>query len=290
MALKAGTVERYKIHQDMGDYYDVRTIKNESFPLYKRYCYQKKFAKNQFVKLHSLLERNNEIVLSVKIPTLKNNDVGTLKIIDRNDVGYFLDNGIERHVLLPYSKITAAHLDKDDFVLVKIRERKEELYEATMTIPKYYTLKDEKLKVGDKIKGRVFAYVKDKKNQKKNIGIQIYLASGLIVHIHKEEMYEFPKLNDEIEFTVHFIREDGKVNGTLREHIVERKANDIDVILKVLISHNGVSSVTDRHEPDEIQRFFGISKKKFKDALARLIALKQVEIRNNKLFLLTKEN
>ncbi|MCK6595990.1 MAG: hypothetical protein L6Q33_12390, partial [Bacteriovoracaceae bacterium] len=77
------------------------------------------------------------------------------------------------------------------------------------------------------------------------------------------------------------IRDDGKLD-LLMQSMGHHGADDIGPkILELLKNNNGFYPLTDKTEPDEIYRLFGVSKKKFKIALGQLYKNRQIKIEDN---------
>lgn len=80
------------------------------------------------------------------------------------------------------------------------------------------------------------------------------------------------------------LREDGKIDVTLRRVGPEGVADAREVVLKVLAANGGVLPLHDKSSPQEIQKILGMSKKTFKKAVGGLykdglVKLTDTEIR-----------
>ncbi|MCB0279013.1 MAG: hypothetical protein KDD94_05900 [Calditrichaeota bacterium] len=282
MQLQVGQVQKYKIQSDEGDFYKVRNLRNQEFNLYKRYC-SKKYVRNQFIELHSFSEKDHQVFLSPRIPILKEGDVGRLKVIDQNPHGIFLDNGTERDLLIPNSE-KDGYVTVGDYVLVKVIRGENGLIKATMNVETRSSRKSTEIKNGQRLKGRVVEHLQEQ-NRKDLKGIRYLTDDGLYIFVHKSEMEYIPKLNEEVEGRVIFIREDNKINASFLPHVKERPNLYKEQIVRKLHQEHGVSPVTDKSSAEEIKLIFGLSKKAFKKAISVLIKEDRVELKNNKLYL-----
>jgi hypothetical protein len=280
--LKIGQVSKYKVHSDEGDHYELRDIKNNSYTLYKRYTYKKKLVKNQFVHLHTFLERDKELYLSTRIPILNDGDIGTLKVVEVTNDGFFLSNGFERDVFLPIDE-KRTFLNVDDMALVKILPSKDNMQRATMTF-EFKRIKEGDLKLGSYLKTRVIHIIK--REERFLSGVKTVANDGSVVFINKADMGKPPRLNDLLDVRIIAFREDGYLNGSLLAPQMRRRIEDKDLILNYIIANNGVTSLTDKSEPKHILDEVGLSKKAFKKGVGILLSSGKIEIKEHKMWLL----
>mgnify|MGYP001042517711 CR=1 FL=1 len=283
MELKAGQVYKFKIHKVHEDHYELRSPKNEEARLEKRYTYKQNFAKNQFIQLHALLEREGGIFLSTRLPILNLNEAGMLKIVDKNKAGFFLSNGTERDIMLTQDD-QFGKVEKDQFALVKVVPGNDGMLKATMKFERRDTIKDAEYHVGDRVKGRVVSKLRTKSGQFK--GVQLLVDNELFVFVHESEMDDRVRLNEVVEARIIFIREDKKINATLRPHIKDRIQLDKKRITDYLYENNGVIPFSKKSSSEEIIEIFDMSKKAFKRALNELLEEGVIEQKEHKTYLL----
>lgn len=274
-----GQVLKLKVHEVHDKYYDVRDVKNNTYQLTKTYCYDKKLALNSFVKLHVLKERNGDIFLSTKIPILNVGEIGALDVADAVNAGYFLNNGYELDVFLPADK-SIATMERGDQAVVLIEQGKDHLLRATMMFDKIKF--DEKVKIGSKIKARAINRIKSKTNQLR--GLQFITNSGLVVFVAREEMLRIPHINEEVDVRILGVNMKDELEGTLKIHVKERNKNDIEVLKSYIIANNGVITLTEKSDPEDIKKELDMSKKAFKKAISGLLNNDEIEFKNHKIY------
>ncbi len=93
-------------------------------------------------------------------------------------------------------------------------------------------------------------------------------STGLI---YQNDIYSDLSIGDTVKAYIKTIREDGKIDLTLRNAGYRNYINPVtDSILKKLEKSNGFLPFNDNSSPGEIKFNFKISKKQFKQALGRL--------------------
>lgn len=108
--------------------------------------------------------------------------------------------------------------------------------------------------------------------------------------LFKNETFEKLKPGDKTTGYIKSIREDRKINLTLRLH--ERNPQDelSERILQFLKTSGGSSTLTDYSPPQAIYRQFGVSKGKYKKALGRLYKKRLIALENDKVSLLSEKD
>ena len=87
---------------------------------------------------------------------------------------------------------------------------------------------------------------------------------------------------------VTYLREDGRLNASLRSPKETAQQEDADRLLALLNEHNGRIPYTDATSPEVIQDRFHISKAAFKRALGRLLKEGLIEQRDGWTYLSEK--
>lgn len=283
MQLKIGQVSKYKIHSDNGDHYELRDIKNNSFRLEKRFAYKKKMVKNQFVHLHTFLDRDDQLALSTKLPILNLGDVGSLKVTEVTNEGFYLYNGFEREVFLPVTD-KRTYLEVDDFALVKLVPSKtDNVQQATMQF-EFKTINEGDVALGSYLNARVIHVIK--KDEKYLTGVKTVTSDGKVIFINRADMGRPPRINELVEVRATAYRQDGYLNGSLLAPQMKRRSEDKDIILDYLIANNGVTPLTDKSDPDDIFKELAMSKKAFKKGVGILLSSGKIELKEHKMWLL----
>ena len=96
--------------------------------------------------------------------------------------------------------------------------------------------------------------------------------------IPKKDVFGKIRIGDEIEARVTNVKEDGKLDLSVRGKIPQQMDADAELILKRIQSYDGVLPFNDKADPDTIKAEFGMSKAAFKRAVGRLLKENRVKI------------
>ena len=77
------------------------------------------------------------------------------------------------------------------------------------------------------------------------------------------------------------VREDGKLNLSIREKSYLQLDEDATVVFEALKSSNGFLPYNDKSDPEDIKNKFNLSKNAFKRAIGRLFKNKQITIEDD---------
>ncbi len=184
-----------------------------------------------------------------------------LKVKEATTVGSFLDWGLEKDLLLPFGE-QIEPVRRGDQVLVYVYLHSSGRIAASAKLDKFIRPVDGSLSEGAEVELQVYACT--------DLGAKVIINnsfSGLIFHT---EMVVKPACGERLRGYVKKIRDDGKVDVTLRKNGFQETAKDCSIILVALAAHDGFLPLTDKSSPEAIANLLRLSKKSFKKAVGGL--------------------
>ena len=214
-------------------------------------------------------DSGDRMIATVREPKLQMGQLAELTVAQVGKYGAFLDWGLEKDLLLPFRE-QRGRVQQGDKVLVMLYIDKSSRLCATMNV--YEQLRtDSPYQAEDRVHGRVYEL-------SDNFGAFVAvdnLYSGLIP---KKELYGDIQPGTDIEARVLRVREDGKLDLSVREKAYLQMDADAEKILKLLDSYEGALPFSDKAAPEVIRHETGMSKNEFKRAVGRLLKQGKVEI------------
>ncbi len=205
-------------------------------------------------------------------PKIMLGDVRVLKVKETGKIGAFMDWGLEKDVLLPFREQTRK-VHKGEEVLCALYVDKSGRLCVTMNVYPY--LKNESpYKKDDKVIGTVY-------EMSDNFGAFVAvddIYSGLIP---KKELYGNIQIGDSVNARVASVKEDGRLNLSLREKAYLQMDTDADKLLAMMDKQGGKIPFTDKASPELIREKTGMSKNEFKRAVGRLLKQGLIEIKES---------
>ena len=214
-------------------------------------------------------DSDDRLIATTTTPKIMLGQVAMLRVKEVGKIGAFMDWGLEKDVLLPFREQTrkvragedvlcALYIDKSDRLAVTMN-----VYEFLRTDSPY--VKD------DKARGTVY-------EMSKNFGAFVAvddIYSGLIP---VKELTSKIQIGDDVTVRVTGIKEDGKLDLSLRDKAYLQLDTDGEIILKYMDEHDGIIPFTDKADPQIIKDNMQMSKNQFKRAIGHLMKDGKVKI------------
>lgn len=207
------------------------------------------------------VDSDGRLTATTKRPRAVVGEFALLKVKEATTVGAFLDWGLEKDLLLPFGE-QIDPVRRGDQALVWIYLHESGRIAASAKLDKFFKPLDGSVAEGDKVELMVYA--------RTDLGAKVIINnafSGLIFHT---ELVVKPKCGERLQGYVKKIRDDGKVDVTLRIGGAQEAFNDRAIILAALAAHSGALPLTDKSSPDAIAGLLRMSKKSFKKAVGGL--------------------
>lgn len=234
------------------------------------------------VRVFVYKDSKDRLIATTNKPALALHEVGKLKVSEVGKIGAFLEWGLEKELLLPYAEQTRRVKDGEE-VLVAPYIDKSGRIAATMNVYPYLEIASG-IKKDDKVKGTVY-------QTSDNFGAFVAVDDKFQGLIPKKELYGHVEIGDVVEARVVSVREDGKINLSVRDKAYLQIEKDARALISIIESYDGVLPFTDKASPEVIKRETGMSKNEFKKAVGNLYKNHVVEITDTgKIRLLSKNN
>jgi uncharacterized protein len=204
-------------------------------------------------------------------PKIFLNEYALLKVTSVNEIGAFLDWGLEKDLLVPFRE-QRKKMEEGRWYIVylDIDSQTDRLF-ASNKIDNFLQNSILTVEVDEEVDLLIY--------RKTDLGY-----SAIVNNIHDGLIFQsniFKDLNigERMKGYVKNIRPDNKLDISLQS-IGYWNFNDpnCDAVLKALKTHNGFLPLTDNSSPEEVYKEFGISKKAFKKAVGALYKSKKISL------------
>jgi uncharacterized protein len=119
-----------------------------------------------------------------------------------------------------------------------------------------------------------------------DLGINVLIDSKHFGLVYDNDVFVSLNHGDVLDGYIRRIREDGKIDVTLRKFGYDKVEDSTDVIITKLQEHGGELPLSDKSSPEEIETLLNMSKKTFKKAIGGLYKEKRISIEPNKIVLI----
>ncbi len=207
-------------------------------------------------------DSDDKIIATVKKPKITLGEIATLKVVEMSRIGAFLNWGLEKDLFLPFKEQIGDIRLNGEYMVGLYIDKSDRLC-ATMNLFKVLRT-DSPYKVNDIVRGTVFSL-------KRGLGAMVAVDNKYLGLIHEGEIIKPLHSGQSVEVRVSNIKEDGKLDLSLKDAPRLQIDKDGEKILKVLIRNKGSLPLNDDSSPEEVNKILGMSKSSFKKASGRLM-------------------
>lgn len=200
-------------------------------------------------------------------------EFGYMEVKDVTEIGAFLDWGLEKDLFVPF-KAQQADLVKGEMVVVKVVL--DEVTDRVMGVTRIRSVLDEyivDIDEGQEVDLMVYGETE--------LGMMVIINNQYSGLVYKNEIFEEIQIGDTCKGYVKKLRDDEKLDITLRKPGYDAALGAIPTILNMLTDNNGFLPYHSKSDPEDIKRVFQMSKKVFKQAIGGLYKERKIVIEND---------
>jgi len=221
------------------------------------------------VNVFVYLDSEDRLVATTETPKAQVGEFALLQVKQVTKVGAFLDWGLEKDLLVPFGE-QPRPMQKGEKHLVRVYIDRSERIAASAKIGKFLENRTNELKAGQEVELIVYDFTE--------LGAKVIIDGRFSGLLFKSELFGHPAVGEKLKGYVTKVREDGKIDVTLRKTGAEEVDRAKEALVGALRAAGGFLPVGDKTPPQEISRLFQMSKKSFKKALGNLYKEGVVEI------------
>ena len=276
MNMKPGDIVTLTVARtsDLGAFLDAGTGRTSDDILLHKAQQVRQVKVGEKVEVYLYHDPKGRLTASMRLPQMREGQVARVNIINTTKDGAFVDIGAERGVFMPFAEMRGA-VKCDEKVWVKLYRDKSNRLAVSMDVDEELNKAArpaENIKIGDMVTGSVYNFTEE--------GAFVFTQDRQIAFIHKDEITVRPKVGQEVTARVTYVREDGRLNVSMRPVKEEAMGIDAEAILALLNSRGGEMPYSDSTSPEVIKAKFNISKAAFKRALGSLLKENIIEQRD----------
>lgn len=214
-------------------------------------------------------DSKDRLIATTTKPMLTLGKVAVLQVAQVGKIGAFLNWGLEKDLLLPFKEQTKK-VTAGEKCLVALYIDKSNRLCATMNVYPYLDT-DSPYHKDDKVVGTVYEI-------SRNFGAFVAVDNRYSGLIAQKELYGAVRIGDVINARVTGVKEDGKLDLSIREKAYLQIEQDAERVLEIIDSFDGALPFTDKASPEVIKRETQMSKNEFKRAVGHLLKTGKIVI------------
>ena len=218
------------------------------------------------------VDSEGHLAATTKIPLAQVDDIAWLKVVSLNYVGAFLDWGLPKDLLVPFSE-QHHEMEVGRSYLVKVFLDDKNRIAATTKIDRFITDESVDFEVGQKV-SLIIA-------EKTELGFKAIVNNTHWGLLYQNELFQPLRKGQKLDGYIKQIRDDQKIDLSLHHPGYGKVVSLTDNILIKLKENDGVLMLSDKSPPEAIYAAFGVSKKVFKQAIGALYKKKLITLDKN---------
>ncbi len=213
-------------------------------------------------------DSENRLIATTQKANAVVGEIAKMKVVTVTQQGAFLDWGLMKDLFVPASKqVSGMRMGGEYLVLLYIDE---------MTGRVAATEKIESLMSNDDLTVKEMELVDLLVYRNSELGFVMIINNKHIGILHTNEVFQELKAGDRVKGFIKKVRPDNKIDLVLGKPGYDKVEDEGGKILRLLQENDGYLPYHDKSDPEDIYKFFGMSKKTFKMTTGNLYKQKKI--------------
>jgi uncharacterized protein len=226
------------------------------------------------------LDSDDKLIATTEKPKVQVGEFASLKVVDINRVGLFLNWGLPKDLLLPHSE-EKRPLQVGDYCVVHVfLDKRSKRITATARLDRYLDRQPANYQEGQEVDLLVV--------ESTDMGFKAIINGQHWGLIHKNELFKFLRSGMREKGFIKEVRADGKISLSLQPVGQDMVGSLSEQILAKLREQEGVLPLSDKSSPEAISALFRVSKGNFKKAIGGLYKQGHIRIHDDRIELLER--
>ena len=208
------------------------------------------------------------LIATTETPKVEVGRCEMLKVIDINNAGAFMDWGLPKDLLVPYSEQLKPMEVGYSYVVYVFHDQDSDRIAASTRLQDYLAEESVWIKPRQAVELLIAG--------RTDLGYKAVINDQYLGLIFRDDAFRPLKVGERLPGFIKNIRSDGKIDLVISQGTLQGDHDLGEQIIESLRASGGVSTLTDKSQPDEIYRTFKVSKKKYKQALGSLYRSKRI--------------
>lgn len=215
------------------------------------------------IKVFLYRDSADRLVATTLTPLAQVGEFVSLKVVQINKMGAFLDWGLPKDLLVPYNQ-QHTEMEVGKYYLVRVfLDQVTERLVASSKLDKFIDIWPAEYQTGDKVNLII--------GGKTDLGFKAIINDLHWGLLYDNEIFQHLRVGKKIPGYIKQVREDGRLDLILTRGS-KNKVNDFsEKLLKHIADRGGKTPLNDKSAPELIQSVLGVSKKTFKATVGNLL-------------------
>lgn len=223
-----------------------------------------------FINVFVYLDSEDRPIATTQRPRIEVGQFANLKVKEINQTGIFLDWGLAKDLMLPYSERKRPMEVGKSYVVFAYVDQHTQRIVATARLDRHLDLEPAHYKQGDEVDLLVA--------ERTDLGFKVIINHKHWGLLHHHTLFKEVRVGQRERGFIQQVRADGKIDVSLQLQGKVGAQNLSEAILEKLRAADGVLPLSDKSSAEVIVQMFGVSKGNFKKAIGGLYKKGQIAI------------
>lgn len=223
-----------------------------------------------FINVFVYLDSEDRPIATTQRPRIEVGQFANLKVKEINQTGIFLDWGLAKDLMLPYSERKRPMEVGKSYVVFAYVDQHTQRIVATARLDRHLDIEPAHYKQGDEVDLLVA--------ERTDLGFKVIINHQHWGLLHHHTLFKDVRIGQRERGYIQQVRADGKIDVSLQLQGKVGAQNLSVAILEKLRAADGVLPLSDKSSADVIVQMFGVSKGNFKKAIGGLYKKGQIAI------------
>ena len=216
------------------------------------------------------LDGEERLLATTEIPFAQVGDFAYLKVNKIENVGAFLDWGLSKELLVPFSEQKVKMEEGKSYVVHVYIDKITDRITGSMKLEKFINKEKPDYTINQEVDLLIWTLT--------DVGYKAIINNQHIGVIYKNEIFRKISNGQKIKGYIKKIRDDDKIDLTLDKIGYTKIDSFAQLILNAIEKSGGFLPYNDKTDPEIIYNIFGMSKKVFKQSIGNLFKQRYIEI------------
>ncbi|KAF0197551.1 MAG: hypothetical protein FD166_1854 [Bacteroidetes bacterium] len=222
------------------------------------------------VEVFIYFDSEDRLIATTQKPLVQVGQFALLDVKAVNEVGAFLDWGLEKDLLVPFREQKTKMVADRTYLVYVYADPKTGRLTGSAKLEQFFDRETDELEAGQEVELILWA--------KSDLGYKAVINNRYEGLIYDSEIFTDLQRGEKMKGYVIRIREDGKIDLSLHKPGFEKVDELSEKILGMLEQQHGYLGLSDKSPSEEIYFMLGTSKKTFKKAIGGLFKRKLIVI------------
>jgi len=214
-------------------------------------------------------DSEDRLIATTKMPLAQVGEVTTLRVNATTQVGAFLDWGLEKDLLVPFSEQAESMVEGDKYLVVVYIDVSNRIV-ASSKLDKRLDREPADYHPHQQVEIVICDHT--------DIGYKAAINGKHWGVLYRDQVFKELRVGYKTKAYINKVRDDGKIDLLIEKPGYVENDELAAKIIRLLKQNNGHSHVSDKSSPELISRLFGVSKKKFKQSIGNLLKQGRITI------------